>query len=466
MATTKIFPIHTTLKETLTYIANPKKTDNGRLVFGFMCSENPTKAAKDFAEVTATGTGRSTVLAQHFIISFQPGEITPERAIEIGKELCTKFLNDEYQYLLTVHVDKAHVHLHCVFNNTNLVNGYTFQTLNNQGKIHERMWKKLRVTSDEVCKRHHLSIIEHPETSKGKSHYEWDINRQGISWKAKLKYAIDQVVKESENFEDFLKKCAAHGILVEYNPDHKIDLKFMLAEQKENNPRAKFTRSKTLGWYYETEQLKKRIEQFKGGMAYTPRTKIRQTVSAQVQENKFIRDSIDRGNMKIASIAKNIIAQYGIEPENIGAAALAAYAQKGKLVNELNTLQTQIEDLTAQLKVLKKYRKVKGIAEDLKNLSGRQEKKFRKEHISELQEYGECRKQILEWYPSGTIPKVEKLEQKINALKQERSQKNDEYRAVRQKSDDLAKARQEIEAYLKNEREVSQQKKKKRNDLE
>ncbi len=52
------------------------------------------------------------------------------------------------------------------------------------------------------------------------------------------------------------------------------------------------------------------------------RTKIRQTTSAQVQENKFIRDSIDRGNMKIASIAKNIIAQYGIEPENIGEASL------------------------------------------------------------------------------------------------------------------------------------------------
>ncbi len=122
--------------------------------------------------------------------------------------------------------------------------------------------------------------------------------------------------------------------------------------------------------------------------------------------------------------------------------------------------------MTAQLKVLKKYRKVKGVAEELKTLSGRQEKKFQKEHSSELQEYGECRKQILEWYPSGTIPKVEQLEQKINVLKQDRSQKNGEYKAFKQKSDDLAKAKQEIESYLKNEREVSQQKKKKRNDLE
>lgn len=88
-------------------------------------------------------------------------------------------------------------------------------------------------------------------------------------------------------------------------------------------------------------------------MAHTSRTKIRQTVSAQVQENKFICDSIDRGNMKIASIVKNIIARYEIEPENVGTAVLAAFAKKGKLVNELNTLQTQVEALTAQLKVLK-----------------------------------------------------------------------------------------------------------------
>ena len=55
----------------------------------------------------------------------------------------------------------------------------------------------------------------------------------------------------------------------------------------------------------------------------------------------------------------------------------------------------------------------------------------------------------------GIIPKVEQLEQKINVLRQERSQKNDEYRAVKQKSDDLSKGRQEIEVYLKNECEVS-----------
>lgn len=250
MAVTKIFPIHTTLEASLAYIANPEKTDNGRLTYGFMCSYKPDRAAKDFAEIRAMGTGRSTVLAQHFIVSFKPNEITPERALEIGKEISSKFLNDEYQYLLAVHDDKEHIHLHCVFNNTNSFNGRTFQTLNNQGKVSERMWKKLRVASDDVCKRHHLSVIEHAENGKGKSHWEWDMNRQGLSWKAKLKYAIDQVIKESKDFADFLLKCAENGILVESNPDHKIDLKFMLAEQRENNPNSKMTRAKTLGCQY------------------------------------------------------------------------------------------------------------------------------------------------------------------------------------------------------------------------
>lgn len=64
MAATKIFPIHTTLGESLDYIANPEKTDNGRLVYGYMCSDDPKKAVKDFEAVRALGTGRSTVLAQ------------------------------------------------------------------------------------------------------------------------------------------------------------------------------------------------------------------------------------------------------------------------------------------------------------------------------------------------------------------------------------------------------------------
>ena len=467
MAATKIFPITATTAKALAYIAADSKTDNGRLISTYMCSRDPDKAAKDFAEVTATGTGRSTVLAQHFIMSFKPGEVTPERAMEIGKEMCEKYLKDQYQYFLAVHTDKGHVHLHCIFNNTNLINGLTFETLENRRFTEkDRSYNKLRTLADEVCKRHHLSVIDHPERTKGKSYWEWDMNRQGLSWKAKLKYTIDQVIKESEDFDDFLRKCADFGVLVEYNPDHKIDLKFMLAEQKELNPRAKFTRAKTLGWYYETRQIKDRIAQYHGVMTYTPRTKVK--VITKKPPNKFVQDAIDRGNMKLASIAKNVIAEYGVEPEQIRPAAISAYAHSRHLLSELNTMKTEIDDLKFKLSVLRKYRKLKVYGEELKTLSGGAAKKYRKEHSAELTEYGQIRTQVLELYPSGQIPTVESLEKKINALIQERSEKDLQFREADKRARDLADAQRTIEEFLRQERDEQQQdrKRKKNGDLE
>ena len=84
MAASKIFSITGSASAAIAYIANPDKTENGKWIDTFMCSQDPKVAAKDFEEVSRTGTGRSTITAQHFIVSFQPGEVTPEKAMEVG----------------------------------------------------------------------------------------------------------------------------------------------------------------------------------------------------------------------------------------------------------------------------------------------------------------------------------------------------------------------------------------------
>ena len=78
MATTKIFSITADDLAALNYIANPEKTDNGRLIIIEGCSSDPLQASPNFAEIRKHGTGKSSVLAQHFIVSFKPGEITPK----------------------------------------------------------------------------------------------------------------------------------------------------------------------------------------------------------------------------------------------------------------------------------------------------------------------------------------------------------------------------------------------------
>ena len=385
--------------------------------------------------------------------------------MEIAEELCHRLLQEQYQYVIAVHEDHEHIHAHIVVNNTNMITGKTFETEHNQGNKKDRAWAELRRISDELCKENNLSVIQHPENSKGKSYWEWDMSRQGLSWKAKLKYAIDQVVKVSEDFDDFLLKCAEFGILVEYNPDNKIDLKFMLAQQRENNPRAKFTRSRTLGWFYETEQIKGRIAQYKGIMLYTPKTKVR-VITPKAEENKFVRDAIDRENMKITSKALNILAKYGVTADEAKSASISAFSQRVALVQELNHIADEIREREEQVETLRKLREVRPYFTEYKSLSGRKQEKYKKTYGNLLEEFHELNQKMLEWYPGGHTPTVEKLEKMIADLTAQRVQKNSEYKAVDQKARELSEAAREIEQYLRQEQSREQQKKRKRNDLE
>lgn len=75
------------------------------MIFTSGCDKNPYQASHDFDKVRASiGTGRSSVLSQHIIQSFAPNEVTPEKALQIGIELCKRFLKEEYQYYLAVHI--------------------------------------------------------------------------------------------------------------------------------------------------------------------------------------------------------------------------------------------------------------------------------------------------------------------------------------------------------------------------
>ena len=101
-------------------------------------------------------------------------------------------------------------------------------------------------------------------------------------------------------------------------------------------------------------------------------------------------------------------------------------------------------------------------------VKGKNAKKYRKGNSAELTEYGQIRTQVLELYPSGHIPTVENLEQKINALIQERSEKDLQFREADKWARDLADAQRTIEEFLRQEHNEQQQdrKRKKNGDLE
>ncbi len=162
MAVTKTHPIKSTLKAAIDYICNPEKTDGKLLVSAYGCSVET--ADIEFAWTRRHAIDKGTNLGRHLIQAFQPGEVTPEQRHEIGMELAKEILGGKYEFVLTTHIDKDHVHNHLIFNAVSFADHKHYHS-------NKRSYHFIRRTSDRLCKEHGLSIIV-PGQDKGKSYIE------------------------------------------------------------------------------------------------------------------------------------------------------------------------------------------------------------------------------------------------------------------------------------------------------
>ena len=121
MATTRIMPLHVgkgrtesrAISDIIDYVANPKKTDNGRLITGYACDSRTADAEFLLAKrqyIAATGRVRGTddVIAYHVRQSFRSGEITPEEANRLGVEFARRFTKGNHAFVVCTHIDKSH----------------------------------------------------------------------------------------------------------------------------------------------------------------------------------------------------------------------------------------------------------------------------------------------------------------------------------------------------------------------
>ena len=150
MAVTKIKPIRGSVNKAIAYIIDPKKTDDELLVSSFGCAASDS-AAKEF-EWTRNlaaqhGAQIPTVIARHLIQSFDVGEVTPEKAHEIGKQFADEWLKGKYEYVIATHIDKGHCHNHIIFNAVNFVDYHAYRS-------NKRTYRELRQLSDSICKEH------------------------------------------------------------------------------------------------------------------------------------------------------------------------------------------------------------------------------------------------------------------------------------------------------------------------
>jgi len=179
-------------------------------------------------------------IGRHLIQSFAPGEVDPTTAHEIGKRLAEEILGGRYAYVLATHVDRGHIHNHFVWGAADMVSHKRYRS--NKGTYHE-----IRNVSDRLCKEHNLSVIV-PQ-GVGKSYAEWEADKQGTSWKTKLRIAIDTTIPTVTDFENFIKRMGEQG----YTIKRGKHISFKAPDQE------RFTRAKRLGAEYTEEEIKSRI---------------------------------------------------------------------------------------------------------------------------------------------------------------------------------------------------------------
>ncbi len=374
MAVTSIHSIRATVGSAIRYIIDPDKTVNGLYVSSYLCRTNSRGAAEDFTHMRKNGTGRTEVLAQHIIQSFKPGEITPEKALEIGEELCDRFLKGEYQYVLAVHTDHEHIHCHIILNNINLYTNRSFETEENQGKKSERAWAKLRSISDEICREHGLSVIEEPQKNTGISHFEHDMQKEGKSWKDKLRAKIAEIAYYSQNLDDFFRNCTDSGIEYVYKPNNKYKLKFRMQGQE------RFTRAETLGEEYTAERISEQIEQIQ-----KLHTRIHNIT--EIPEIKPIEKKEDKwANIRGMQNADVIIAELesaGVESLNVLKSFMWNVHHDDDHTDELASLQKKIKAVDGLIAKIKHLDEIAQVYKEYKGLKGFRQSRFRKKNAAQ-----------------------------------------------------------------------------------
>ena len=156
MAYTKIHPIKVTLGKAIDYVCKFEKTGNGQYISSVNCQYQI--AEYEFEFTRKEKNDKVKMLAFHAIQSFKKGELTADRAHEIGLETMKRMLKGEYEFVIATHVDSDCIHNHMVINSVNMINGKSFSREHDRKKF--PAWKEIRQISDEICRENNLQIIQ------------------------------------------------------------------------------------------------------------------------------------------------------------------------------------------------------------------------------------------------------------------------------------------------------------------
>ena len=439
MAVTKIHPIKSTLKKALDYIENPDKTDEKLFVSSYGCSYET--ADIEFQMLLDQAFKKGNNLAHHLIQAFEPGETTPEQAHEIGKQLADEVLQGKYSYVLTTHIDKGHVHNHLIFCAVDMVNHRKYNS-------NRQSYAYIRRTSDRLCQENGLSVVK-PGKAKGKTYAEWDAQKKGKSWKAKLKIAIDAAIPQAKDFDGFLRLMEAQG----YEVKQGKYISFRALADGLRPGQERFTRCKTLGEDYTEERITQRIK----GIAIDrgPRRRSAREISLRTALEDSIKAQQSAGyarwaklhNLKQAANSLNFITEHQIDSYEGLESRLAEISAVGDAAaSALKDAERRLGDMALLIKNLSAYKQLRPVALELRNTKDKAA--FRRQHESQLILYEAAAKSLKE---AGVkkLPNLYALKAEYKKLDEERERLSEQYNEVKKELKEYGIIKQNVDSILR-----------------
>lgn len=437
MAVTKIKAIRGTLSKAIAYILNPEKTDEKLLVSSYGCASETAAREFEWTRKIAEQKGMNPVriIARHVIQSFEIGEVTPELAHEIGKQFADEILGGKYEYVLTTHIDKDHVHNHLIFNAVDFVDYHAY-------KSYKRIYYDMREVSDRLCKENGLSVIP-PSQNKGMSYKEYTEAKRGTSWKQKLKQTIDRLVITAKDYDDFLRLMQEAGY--EIKPGKYISFR---AEGQE-----RFTRSKTIGENYTEERIKERIA------GRTPRRNRRQTVPkgisliGDIQERIRLIDSkgyeykakltiLKEAARTLNYLTENILLQYA-DLEKKVEDVHSSYDRTGK---ELKGVEARLREVQPLIKNISNYQRLKPVYDAFQK--AKDKPSFKAKHEAELVIFEAARSTLLAMQGDEKLPSLKTLQAEQQRLLDEQQRLYDERAKLKKEVKQIETIKSNVDTFL------------------
>ena len=425
------------MSKAIAYILNPEKTDEKLLVSSYGCASETAAREFEWTRKIAEQKGMNPVriIARHVIQSFEIGEVTPELAHEIGKQFADEILGGKYEYVLTTHIDKDHVHNHLIFNAVDFVDYHAY-------KSYKRIYYDMREVSDRLCKENGLSVIP-PSQNKGMGYKEYTEAKRGTSWKQKLKQTIDRLVITAKDYDDFLRLMQEAGYEIKTG-------KYISFRAKGQE---RFTRSKTIGENYTEERIKERIA------GRTPRRSQRQTTPkgisliGDIQERIRLIDSKGYEYKAKLTILKEAARTLNYLTEN----NLLQYADLEKKVEdvhgsydrtskELKGVEARLREVQPLIKNISNYQRLKPVYDAFqkaKDKSG-----FKSKHEAELVIFEAARSTLLAMQGDEKLPSLKTLQAEQQRLLEEQQRLYDERAKLKKEVKQIETIKSNVDTFL------------------